>query len=294
MDKKREDMERFEHYLREQEKSKSTIEKYMRDVRRFFDFVDAEEYGREQVIVYKQYLQEHYKLSSVNSMLIALNGFFRYIGRPEYCVKTCRLQRQIFWPDERMISRDEYLHLIQTAKKNGQIRLSCILQAIGSTGIRVSELKFITVEALEQQVIRIQLKGKNRIVPLPSSLVLLLKNYCNKNKIKRGVVFVTRNGTPVDRRNIWAEMKSLCKAAGIRSSKVFPHNLRHMFARSFYEKEKDLVRLADFLGHNSVETTRRYTVISSMEACLRQLELGLVEKQKGSENPVRDIMHIMS
>ena len=162
------------------------------------------------------------------------------------------------------------------AEKQGNKRLACLIQTIGMTGIRVSELKYITVESLKNKAVQICNKGKTRMILLPGSLRELLRRYCGAMKIRKGSIFIARTGRPLDRRSIWAQMKELCFAAGVKKSKVFPHNLRHLFARCYYEKEKDLVRLADFLGHSSIETTRRYTMLSTMEVCLKQLELGLM------------------
>ena len=266
----------FEAYLQEQEKSQNTIEKYIRDVKRFLDYVDQECWGKEQVIRYKEYLREHYKISSANSMLASLNCFLKYQGRIEWCVQIFRQQRQIFREEEKELSRSEYKRLVKEAERIGNQRLSHIMQTIGSTGIRIGELKYITVEALKKHVVCIHFKGKERVILLPKTLTDILTAYCRNRNIQKGCIFITAKGHPVDRRNVWGEMKRLCKRSGVQESKVFPHNLRHLFARCYYEKEKDLVRLADFLGHSSVETTRKYTMISSMEVCLKQLELGLL------------------
>ena len=166
--------------------------------------------------------------------------------------------------------------MVLEAEKQGNKRLACLIQTIGMTGIRVSELKYITVESLKNKAVQICNKGKTRMILLPGSLRELLRRYCGAMKIRKGSIFIARTGRPLDRRSIWAQMKELCFAAGVKKSKVFPHNLRHLFARCYYEKEKDLVRLADFLGHSSIETTRRYTMLSTMEVCLKQLELGLM------------------
>ncbi len=272
-------LESYERALNEQERSRNTIEKYLRDAAHFLTYVGKETYGQKEILLYKEQLQKRYKVNSVNSMLIAVNSFLRFQGKGELCVRSLRQQRLIFREEERALNRREYGELVHMAKVHHRERLCCILQTVGSTGIRIGELQFVTVEALEEKRIHISSKGKNRVVPLPGSLIELLKNYCHDSGISHGPVFITRTGHLVDRRNIWAEMKRLCEIAGIRQSKVFPHNLRHLFATSFYEKEHDLVRLADYLGHSNVETTRRYTMISSMEACMRQLELGMVTEK---------------
>lgn len=276
-------LKEYETFLLEQEYSVNTIRKYVRDVGRFLEYAGTEEPDRMMTLLYKEELQNHYQLSSVNSVLASMNSYLKYIGKADCCVRACRIQRQIFRSDSLELSRDEYQNLILTARKRGKYRLSCIMQTIGSTGIRIGELKYITVEALETGVVNVYSKGKARMVLLSDALKELLKDYCQMENIKEGSIFITRNGCPVDRKNVWAEMKALCQAAGVPKSKVFPHNLRHLFACCFYEKEKDLVRLADYLGHSNVETTRRYTMISSMGSWQKQLELGLLvprEKDK--------------
>ncbi len=242
-------LKEYETFLLEQEYSVNTIRKYVRDVGRFLEYAGTEEPDRMMTLLYKEELQNHYQLSSVNSVLASMNSYLKYIGKADCCVRACRIQRQ----------------------------------TIGSTGIRIGELKYITVEALETGVVNVYSKGKARMVLLSDALKELLKDYCQMENIREGSIFITRNGCPVDRKNVWAEMKALCQAAGVPKSKVFPHNLRHLFACCFYEKEKDLVRLADYLGHSNVETTRRYTMISSMGSWQKQLELGLLvprEKDK--------------
>lgn len=266
----------FEVYLKEQEKSRNTIEKYVRDVGCFLSHAGADGVTREAVLSYKKYLVEHYKISSVNSMVTALNCYLKYLSLDGLCVKTCRQQRQIFLDESRELSRTEYARLVQTARSRGNLRLCIMLQTVASTGIRIGELKYITVEDLKERKVSIDFKGKCRIILLPQSLIVVLKDYCRKMGIKKGRIFVTKSGRAIDRRNIWAEMKGLCRDARVQPSKVFPHNLRHLFAKCFYEKEKDLMRLADYLGHSSVDTTRRYVMISTAEACRRQLELGLL------------------
>lgn len=269
------ELERFRDYLREQEKSSHTIEKYCRDVRKFLMFA-GEEWDKNTIISFKEYLQTHYKTSSANSMLASLNSYFHFIGRQECCVRTFRVQKRIFCDERREMTRSDYQKLVKAARGRGDERLCAILQTIASTGIRISELSYITAESLAQGEVVIDCKGKQRVILLPQSLMLYLTQYCRKQRIVRGSIFVTRSGQAVRRQNVWADMKSVCAEAGVLPSKVYPHNLRHLFAKIFYERDHDLVRLADYLGHSSVETTRRYTIISSREACRRQLELGLL------------------
>ena len=248
----------YEEQLREQEKSPATIEKYLRDVRAFLKYAGAA-WGKETVIGYKRYLQETYAPASVNSMLTAVNGYLRYLGRPECQVKLLRIQRQIFLQEEKELSREEYRRLVAAA---GKRRIGYILQTLCGTGIRVSELQYITAEAVRQGHAEVQCKNKTRVIIIPVSVQRLLKGYMKRAGIKTGSVFVTRGGKPLDRSNIWKEMKALCQRAGVKAEKVYPHNLRHLFARLFYRMEKDVVRLADILGHSSVNTTRIYTMDS--------------------------------
>jgi len=279
----------FRRHLYRMERSRNTIEKYTRDVRHFFAFLrrEAESLAglseKDRILSYKSYLIEHYKTTSVNSMLVSLNQFFCFMDRRELEVKICRVQQNHFREAGRELTCDEYKRLVHTAEKRGKLRLSCILQTVASTGIRISELSSITVRALHERMAMIRNKGKERVIVLPKELIRLLTDYCKRMDITSGPVFVTRSGRPVDRKNIWAEMKKLCKAAGVTEAKVFPHNLRHLFARCYYEKEKDVVRLADYLGHSNVETTRRYTRISTIEACFRELDLGLLIRKEKTE-----------
>lgn len=276
MERQREHLESFACWLRSREKSANTVEKYMRDARHFLEYAGEEGWEKETVIRYKEYLRNHYKTSSVNSMLVALNCYLRFVGRAEDCVNICRIQRRLFCEESKELTMEEYKRLIRTAKKENKSQIGCIMQTIAATGIRVSELKYITVEALKCQVAVITCKGKQREILLPQTLIRLLREYCRERGIERGSIFLTKKGRPVDRRSIWAGMKKLCASAGVIATKVFPHNLRHLFARCYYEREKDLVRLADYLGHSSVETTRRYTMVSTREAYRKTLELGFV------------------
>ena len=254
-----------------EEKSRNTVEKYSRDIRTFIVYLNGKDLTRENVLAYKAYLIENYATRSVNSMLIAVNRLFCYLGWQDLKVKTLKLQRQVYCPEEKELTRNEYERLVLTARKNGNERLELILQTICGTGIRISELRYITVEAAKTGEAVVSLKGKTREVLIVKKLRNMLLDYAKRNRIKEGPVFVTRTGKPVCRTNIWREMKSLCSLAKVDPLKVFPHNLRHLFARIFYNINKDIAKLADILGHSNIETTRIYIVSSGVEH-LRFLE----------------------
>ncbi len=265
----------FERYLISEEKSKATVEKYMRDVRFFSEFAGNEEVKKEVVLAYKTSLLERkYAPSSINSMLASLNSFFGFMKWEECKVKNIRLQRQIYCPEERDLKRDEYLRLLKAAENNRSLKL--IMQSICSTGIRVSELKYFTVEAVKTGRITVNCKGKIRTILIPSKLRNLLLKYSAKNKIRKGCIFVGKNGRPLSRTYIWAMMKSLCLRAGVDPKKVFPHNLRKLFAKTFYSMEKDIALLADILGHSSINTTRIYIMGTGSEHRLRIERLNLI------------------
>ena len=268
-------VEDFKKHLVEEEKSKSTVEKYERDVRLFFRWVGAEELTKAKVLEYKAYLLGRYATSSVNSMLSSVNSFFAYFEWFELRVKAIKVQAQMFAANENELSKSEYEKLLFEAQKRDQ-RLSLLMQTICSTGIRVSELQFITVEALGRGRAEINCKGKKRYAFLPNELCEILKDYAEEQKIKSGSVFISKKGNPLDRSNIWNDMKKLAKNVGISESKVFPHNLRHLFARTYYSLEKDIVRLADILGHSSINTTRIYTMETGEIHQMQIQRLGLI------------------
>ena len=257
-----EKIEGYKQYLAEEEKAKATIEKYLRDVMAFCRWTDGREVCKKLVLEYKAKLMEKYKDRSVNSILSSLNSLFEYLGLTDCKVKTLKIQRQIFADNETVLSEEEYERLLKAAKNENNERLYLLMQTICATGIRVSELKYITVEAVSYRQAHIRKKGKSRDVLLPKGLCRMLRRYAKKMKITSGSIFITKSGKPLNRSNIWADMKRLCKAAGVSKRKVFPHNLRHLFARKFYSIEKDIVRLADILGHGSINTTRIYTMES--------------------------------
>jgi site-specific recombinase XerD len=255
-----EQIENFKLFLLEDEKSKSTVEKYERDIKSFCIWLEENEVSKAAVLNYKAYLCENYAVASVNSMLSSINSFFSYLEWFELRVKAVKVQKQIFASNERELTKEEYERLLSAAKAKNNQRLYLLMQTICSTGIRVSELRFITVESINKGRAEIDLKGKRRCAFLSVELCKMLKNYIKEQKIKSGPVFITKSGKPLDRSNIWNDMKKLCKAAGVSQNKVFPHNLRHLFARTYYTLQKDIVRLADILGHSSINTTRIYTM----------------------------------
>lgn len=265
----------FEKHLKYEEKSRATISKYMHDVQVFMAYIGQRVVNKPKVLEYKEILGEKYEISSANSMIAALNSFFRFLEWTDCCVKQFKLQRQIFCPKEKELSRSEYTKLTITARKNGNERLNLILQTICCTGIRVSELQYITVEAVQNGEAMVRCKGKARTVFIVKDLRKRLLRYIKINKLCSGAVFVTRSGKVISRTNIWREMKSLCRDAGVTPAKVFPHNLRHLFARTFYGIEKDIAKLADVLGHSNINTTRIYIISSGKEhlRCLENMRL---------------------
>ncbi|MBQ7793042.1 MAG: tyrosine-type recombinase/integrase [Clostridia bacterium] len=270
-------MQNFKDYLHDEEKSAATLDKYIRDVGTFAQWCGETELTKGLVLEYKQKLIERYAPASVNSIISSLNSFFGFNRWYDLKVKQLKIQKQIFADKEKELTKGEYERLLAAAKAQNNERLYCLMQTIGSTGIRISELKFVTAEAVNSGQATINCKGKLRRVFLPKQLCKMLKVYIKERKIKSGSVFVSKNGKPLDRSNIWSVMKKLCDAAGVSRDKVFPHNLRHLFARTYYSLKKDIVRLADILGHSSVNTTRIYTMETG-EIHRRQIQsLGLVK-----------------
>lgn len=252
--------EQFRRAMRENEKSRATMDKYMRDLEKLASYLDGKQLDQERLVAYKGYLQECglYKMASINSFLAAANYFCRVMGWHDLKVHTIRMQKAAFREEERHLTRQEYRRLVQTAEREGSRRLSMIIQTIGSTGIRVSELQYIDVACVYRGMANIRCKGKLRRILLPQSLQKLLKAYIKEQALEEGPVFQTAGGKPIDRSNVWREMKRLCSQAGIEENKVFPHNLRHLFAICFYQTDRDIVKLADILGHSNIETTRIY------------------------------------
>ena len=272
-----EQIREFSRYLREEERETATIDKYSRDVKDFFIWLKDREISRERMGEWRGYLlQAGRKPVTINGKLSALNKFLSFLGRNDCRTKYLKIQRRLFRSTEKQLSKQEYIRLMETAHSLGRERLALLMETICATGIRVSEVKYITAEAIRAGRTEIALKGKIRTILLPGKLCRKLKKYAGKRKIVSGEVFLTRNGKPLSRKQIWAEMKALCEKAGVERSKVFPHNLRHLFARTFYRASRDVTQLADVLGHSSIETTRIY-LMSTGEEHQRQLErLGLV------------------
>ncbi len=266
----------FNDYLINEEKAQATVNKYLHGVGEFQIWLGEQELCKTAVLAYKSHLCEHYAPASVNAALSSLNSFFNFMEWYDLRVKNLKIQKQIFASADKELSKAEYDRLLQAAKQKKNERLYLLIQTICSTGIRVSEVRYVTVEAVNRGVSEINCKGKRRRVFLPKQLCQILKQYIKEQKIKSGAVFVTKNGNPLDRSNIWSDMKKLCKAANVSEKKVFPHNLRHLFARTYYSLQKDIVRLADILGHSSVNTTRIYTMETG-EIHRRQIQkLGLL------------------
>jgi len=260
----------FAKYLVTEEKSDATAEKYLRDVRAFAQYAGDRELTKELAVEWKKELERKcYKPRSVNSMLASLNSFLEFAGAHECRVKSVRIQRSTYLAEDRELTKQEYRRLIGASAQNK--RLNLIIRTICATGIRVSELRYFTVQAVTKGEVTIKCKSKTRTILIPGDLRKMLLRYCTRINIQDGVIFITRGGKPVDRSYIWAQMKGLCEMAGVNPSKVFPHNLRKLFARTFYGIDKDIAKLADILGHSSIETTRIYIMTSGTEH-RRQIE----------------------
>ena len=260
------DIEAFLGSLVEQERSLATVEKYGRALERFWEWLpEGKVVEKALVIQYKETLAQRFAPAGVNTTLAAMNGFFRFLGWYECIVKPLQIQRRVFSSADRELSREEYQRLVQAARNKKDTRMALLLQLMASTGIRVSEIRYVTAEAVEKKSVCIRLKGKIRTILLPDKLCGKLRQYLKEKRIRTGPVFLTRTGRAMDRKEIWAKMKRLCQSAGVEAKKVFPHNLRHLFARSFYAVQKDIAKLADLLGHSSIETTRIYLLSSGQE-----------------------------
>ena len=267
---------KYAAYLREQERAAATIEKYVHDLTALSGFLAGRPASKGALLEWKETLIENYAPASVNNKLAAVNGFLSFCGLNELRLRKLKIQKALFLSEDKELTKAEYVRLVRAAERAENERLSLVLQTICATGIRVSELRFITAEAVQTGRAEVSNKGKRRSVFLPDKLRRLLRAYLQKQKITAGAVFLSKNGRPLDRSNIWRDMKALCASAGVEPSKVFPHNLRHLFARTFYSMEKDLSRLADILGHSSVTTTRIYTAESGAIHARQIGRLGLV------------------
>lgn len=260
------DLEAFRAELLQGEKSRLTVEKYLRDVRKFLCFLDGQAVcGKQDVLRYKEQLLRTYAVSSANSMLAAANALFSSLGWHDCRVKQFKRQKAVFCPPERLLTREEYLRLVSAAQETGDTQLSLVMQTLCSAGLRVSELRCVTVEAAAAGRAVVSCKGKSRMILLPAKLCAELSAYAGAQGIPSGCVFRTGGGRPLDRSRIWSRMNALSPRAGVAPEKIFPHNLRHLFARTFYEEARDIIRLADLLGHSSVNTTRMYTVSTGDE-----------------------------
>lgn len=251
-------LQSFRTYLVEEEKSEATIQKYLHDVAQLLHYLDAKEITKERLLEYRMQLTKIFQISTVNGKISAINSYLQFVGKTDCRLKFIKYQRKVFVEEQREMTKNDYKKLLQAAKEEKKERIYYLMLTLASTGIRVSELQFLTVEALKKKKINIYMKGKTRVVLLQKELCDKLKTYIKKEKIKSGCVFRTKTGRPMDRSNIWKELKRLCEKAKVDREKVFPRNFRHLFARTFYQIEKSLAYLADVLGHSSVETTRIY------------------------------------
>lgn len=267
----------YKSYLKKEERSAGTREKYLRDIHAFAVWLGEKEVTKQNVLDWKAHLQqENYAPATINSMLAAVNAFFRFMHWDECRVKALRIQRRAFRDTARELTKREYDLLVRTARGLGNERLALVMETICATGIRVSEVKYITAEAVRCGRVEISLKGKIRTILLPGKLCRKLRKYAEKQKIASGEIFLTRSGASLSRRQIWAEMKRLCRRTGVAPSKVFPHNLRHLFAMAFYRASRDIAKLADVLGHSSIETTRIYLMTTGTEHVRLMEQLHLV------------------
>lgn len=257
---KMEMIEEFRGFLYERESAESTIRKYTTDIRTFFGYLGEDRtVDKQRILEYKTWLLEHYAVSSANSMLAALNQFFDYLNLNHLKVKRVKIQNSLFLQEEKELTEEEYRRLVEEAVREGKYQLALCMETIASTGIRISELAYFTVESVEREFIEIFNKGKYRRIYLPGKLKKKLIHFAREQGIRSGAIFVTKNGKPKSRSNIWREMRALNKSVGIDEEKIFPHNLRHLFARVYYMSTKDLTGLGDLLGHSSLNVTRIYT-----------------------------------
>ena len=265
----------YKEYLISEERSPATIEKYIRDVAAFAEYVQMSEITKDAVLAYKRQIMQNYAARSVNSMLSSINSLFAFLRWHDLKVKTLKIQRQIFCSEKKELTKSEYARLCEAAEKRNE-RLKLILQTICGTGIRVSELRYITVEAAKQGEAVVNCKAKTRVIFIVKELRKKLLRYAAEQNIKTGMIFITKAGKPINRTNIWREMKSLCKAANVNPQKVFPHNLRHLVASLLYGIENDIPKLADILGHSSINPTRIYIISTGTEHRRRMENMHLI------------------
>ena len=266
----------FKKYLLENEKAESTVRKYLHDIECFVEYLAGQNLNKELILNYKGMLEQNYAVRSANSMLAAINVFFRFVGWHDLVVKQFKVQKEAYCSEEKELTKAEYIAIVRAAEQNKNERLSLVVQTICGTGIRVSELKFITVEAVRRGEAVVSCKGKTRKIFIIKALQKKLLRYAMEHKIISGILFVTKSGKPLNRSNIWRQMKNLCEQAGVSPKKVFPHNLRHLFARTFSGIEKDIAKLADILGHSNINTTRIYTVTTGAEHKRRMENMRLI------------------
>jgi len=269
-------LKKYKIQLMNEEKSRHTVEKYLRDIYCFREFTRGGRINKTLTIQYKAYLEKEYAPASANSMIASLNSFLHFVGWAECCVKQFKVQKKTYCSEETELTKAEYISLVRAAENEGNERLSLLIQTICGTGIRVSEVQFITVEAAQQGEATVSCKGKTRPIFIVSALRKKLLKYAKRQGIRNGMIFVTKGKKPINRSNIWRDMKRLCRQAGVLPNKVFPHNLRHLFARTFYEIEKDIAKLADILGHSSINTTRIYIVSTGAEHRRRMENMRLI------------------
>ena len=269
------EIQEFANYLCREEKSAATQEKYLRDVRAFRAYADGNEITKVLVVAWKkQLVDSDYAVRSINSMLASVNSLLDFLGLSNCKSKNIRMQQQTYCTEDKELTKVEYMRLLDASKKNEQLNL--VIQTICSTGIRVSGLRYFTVEAIRHGEVTVDCKSKTRTILVPGKLKNILLNYAKRQGITFGAIFITRTGRPLNRSNIWSAMKKLCETAGVKPSKVFPHNLRKLFARTFYSIEKDISKLADILGHSSINTTRIYVMTTGTEHRRKLERLGLV------------------
>lgn len=268
-------IERFRQHLLQEEKSKATIHKYVQELCFLSRFAKGRRLNKKLLLDYRSFLMEQYLPQTVNGKLSAINAYLHCMKLEQYCLRYLRISRKLFLSEQKELSLPEYERLLKCAKTWKNKRMYYVLLTLGASGIRVSELRFITMEALEQGYVQIHSKGKIRCIVLSHALICSLREYCLQRSIRKGMIFCTRNGKELDRSNICHDMKRLCQQAEVSPAKVFPHNFRHLFARRFYEIEHNLAHLADVLGHSSIETTRIYVSASIRchERILDQMDL---------------------